>query len=160
MKHILILLFALFVSTALCAQTMERQVIGAGGGFAQTTAGSLHWTAGEMAISPRTTLDIYWGEGFQQVWVAPTVSTDGPDAAPAIALTVYPNPAADYLRVECDAPLQAQLFDLSGRPVSGLVAVNGMAEFNLGNLPAGLYLLRAFDEQGRMAGVAKVQHIR
>ena len=160
MKHNLILLFVLFVPVALSAQTMERQVVGAGGGFVQTPAGSLHWTAGEMAVSARSAAGTYWGEGFHQVWVAPTVSTGGPNDAPAISLTVYPNPAAEYLHVESDALLQVQLFDLSGRPVSDFVAVNGMAEFDLGNLPAGFYLLRAFDENGRMAGVAKVQHIR
>jgi|GEM_PF-3720329 len=160
MKHNLILLLVLLAPMALLAQTMERQVVGAGGGFVQTPAGSLHWTAGEMAVSARSAAGTYWGEGFHQVWVAPTVSTGGPNDAPAISLTVYPNPAADYLRVASDALLQVQLFDLSGRPVSDLVAVNGTTELDLANLPARFYLLRAFDENGRTAGVAKVQHIR
>ncbi|GAB4494262.1 MAG: hypothetical protein OHK0019_20130 [Saprospiraceae bacterium] len=54
MKHNLILLFVLFVPVALSAQTTERQAVGAGGGFVQTPAGSLHWTAGEMAVSARS----------------------------------------------------------------------------------------------------------
>lgn len=160
MKYILIPIIALGFHAFLPAQTMERQVIGAAGNFVQTPAGALHFTVGETMIAPRAAGNLYWGEGFQQIWVAPLVSTDNPEAAPAISLTVYPNPAAQYVNLETDAAnLQAQLFDLAGRPVTGVVPVSGVTRFDLSGLPAGLYLLRAFDENGRLAAAAKIQHI-
>lgn len=160
MKHFLMPLIAWFVCANLPAQTMERQVIAAAGGFTQTTAGALDWTLGEPMITARTNGDLYWGEGFQQAWVAPLVPTTDAGTAPAISFTVYPNPAAQYLHVESDMPLlKAQLFDLTGRAVTEPIAVNGFARFSLNHLPGGFYLLRAFDATGRLAGVAKVQHI-
>lgn len=160
MKHFLIPLIVLIAWKSMSGQSMERQVVATAGGYAQTPAGALHWTAGEMAISPRTAATTYWGEGFQQVWVAPALSADDPEGTPAISFTVFPNPATDFLYLTADQPLAAQLFDLSGRAVSELIRVEGQAEFHLADLPAGLYLLRLLDENGRLAGAAKVQHIR
>ena len=160
MKHFLIPLMALFACANLTAQTMERQVIGAAGSFVQTTSGALDWTLGETAIAAHSNGVLYWGEGFQQLWLAPLVSTGDPNAAPAISFTVYPNPATQYLHVESDMPLlQVQLFDLAGRSVTEPMSVNGIARLNLDHLPGGFYLLRAFDAAGRLAGVAKVQLI-
>lgn len=160
MKHILIPLIVLFACANLSAQFMERQVIGTCGGFAQDPAGSLAWTLGEVMIAAHTNGDLYWGEGFQQTWIAPLLPVTDAGTAQAISFTVYPNPANQYLHVESDMPLlQAQLFDLTGRPVTKPMPVNGIARFNLGHLPAGFYLLRGFDAHGRPAGVAKVQLI-
>lgn len=142
------------------AQSMALQVTGTSGGTVATGAGSLNWTVGETAIAAQLSAGLYWGEGFQQVWVAPLVSTGDPGDAPAVSLTVYPNPATQYVNVETGMTLlQAQLFDLAGRPVTDPVSINGLARIDLGALPAGFYLLRAFDENGRLAGVAKIQHI-
>lgn len=164
MKTIILALLAtvpvLLLPLCTGAQGLERQVIGAGGGYSQTTAGALHWTAGEMAVAPRLSAAAYWGEGFHQVWTAPTVSADDPDAPEGISLIVYPNPAAGYLRVESNSPLVVCLYDLSGRPVSARVNADNTAELDLGALPAGFYFLHAFDARGHRAGVAKIRHIR
>ncbi len=165
MKHVWIALSGLLAWASLpgfcLAQTMERYVVGAAGGSVQTAAGSLDFTVGEMLIAPRTAGNLYWGEGFQQAWIAPVVSTADAETAPPLLLTVYPNPAVQHLFVESNRPLlQAQLFDLTGRPVSDRLPINGATRFDLGRLPAGLYLLRALDENGRLAGVAKVQRTR
>ncbi len=60
-KFRLIPLITLIVGTGLSAQTMERQVISAGGGFIQTPAGTLHWTAGETVVAPCTAGAVYIG---------------------------------------------------------------------------------------------------
>lgn len=158
MKQHLIWLLSLFVPAVLPAQTMERQVIGAGGGWAQTAAGSLHWTAGETAVSAYPTTEGYWYEGFQQGATPSTVSAGHPEQE--LALKVYPNPAADFLNVESLQPLHVQLWDGAGRSVSDRLLVTGTARIDLSALPAGFYLLRTFDETGRASGIAKVQHIR
>ncbi|MCC7504230.1 MAG: T9SS type A sorting domain-containing protein [Saprospiraceae bacterium] len=159
MKHLLIPLIVLIAWKSLSGQSMERQVVATAGGYAQTPAGALHWTAGEMAISPRSAAVYYWGEGFHQVWVAPALSSDDPGGAAATSCAVFPNPATDVLFLTTEMTLQAQLFDLGGRAVSELTRVEGQAEFNLADLPAGLYLLRLLDENGRLVGAAKVQHL-
>lgn len=159
--NLLPVLLPVILPVCLAAQSMTLLVVGASGGDVTTAAGTLHWTVGETAVAGRPASGLYWGEGFQQAWVAPLVSAGDPGDAQAVSLTAYPNPAAQYLNVETDMPgLQAQMFDLAGRPVTDLIQVNGFARFVLGALPAGFYLLRAFDENGRLAGVAKIQHIQ
>lgn len=160
MKNNILMLLALLVSGSVVGQHIASSVIGTSGGFSQTSAGTLHWTIGEFSIAAYSADGIYWGEGFQQVWSAPVVSTDNPQHAPVIAFRVYPNPSTDFVRVESDTPLRVQLIDLSGRPVTDMLSFNGFAEIDLRALPAGFFLLRACDQQGRTAAVAKVQHIR
>ena len=82
------------------AQSMALQVVGTSGGAVTTGAGLLHWTVGETAVSARSAGSRYWGEGFQQIWVAPLVSTGDPNDTPAVSLTVYPNPAGQYVKIQ------------------------------------------------------------
>lgn len=160
MKYTLILPLALLGAASMLAQTLERKVIGTSGGMIQSPAGALHFTVGETGIAPRQAGGTYWGEGFQQTWTAPTISTSNLQHSEAITLTVYPNPASSILTVASGNPLQIQLFDLSGRATGQLTPLHGSVELDLSDLPAGFYLLQAFDENGRLAGAAKVQHIR
>jgi Secretion system C-terminal sorting domain len=158
---LLLCLSAPFLPIWCVAQGMSLQVVGTAGSSASTTTGSLDWTVGEMMVSPRQTGDVYLGEGLQQAKLGntPITSVGDPDA-PAISLTVYPNPAADFILVETDAPtLTVRLFDLLGRQVGPLTVVNGNARIDLSALPAGMYLLQAFDDRQRLAAAAKIQHL-
>ncbi len=160
MKPILIIFIGLCTWIKLPAQLMELQVVGACGGVAQAGGGTLHWTAGETAITPRAAAALYWGEGFQQAWETILVSTGNPIPVQPVSLRVYPNPAGRFLFVESDMPIQARLFGPDGRPVAAPMEVNGRVQADLSHLPAGWYILHALDESGRVLGAAKVQHIQ
>ena len=80
-----------------------------------------------------------------------TETTDIPDDA---ALSVYPNPAGDLLHIELRGAEIANvaLYDLQGRVVEtrhGTSLQGGTATVNLRNVPAGVYLLRVRDAEGK-----------
>ncbi len=85
---------------------------------------------------------------------AKRVTTDITDDA---ALTVYPNPTDDLLFVELRGVEIARvaLYDLQGRMVTGTGAHAGApqqgttATMNMRNVPAGVYLLRVTDADGK-----------
>ena len=70
------------------------------------------------------------------------------------ALTVYPNPTGDLLHIELSGAEIANvaLYDLQGRVVEtrhGTSLQGGTATVNLRNVPAGVYLLRVRDAEGK-----------
>ena len=74
------------------------------------------------------------------------------------ALTVYPNPAGDLLHIELTNGVgiaSVALYDLQGRMVTGAGAhagtpqQDGTATVNLRSVPAGVYLLRVRDAEGK-----------
>ena len=84
-----------------------------------------------------------------------TETTDIPDDA---ALSVYPNPAGDLLHIELSGGggiASVALYDLQGRMVTGAGAHAGTpqqdetATVNLRNVPAGVYVLRVRDMDGK-----------
>ena len=64
-------------------------------------------------------------------------------------LTIYPNPAADFITVETtgiEGNLQYQIFDLIGKQVSkGILKNSKQNTINISNLQEGLYLLNVWD---------------
>ncbi len=80
-----------------------------------------------------------------------------PSSTNVAALTVYPNPADDLLFVELRGAEIARvaLYDLQGRMVTGTGAHAGApqqgttATMNMRNVPAGVYLLRVTDADGK-----------
>ena len=78
-----------------------------------------------------------------------TETTDIPADA---ALSVYPNPTGDLLHIELSGAEIANvaLYDLQGRVVRhGTSLQGGTATVNLRNVPAGVYLLRVRDAEGK-----------
>lgn len=160
MKHQLLLAVTLLLaSLSASAQQQDLQLVCTAGGAFQTNQGSLQWTLGEVSIAPRSAASIYWGEGFQQAMRPLTTPTRDPERVKALALEVYPNPSRDFVFLESKTPIQVQVYDLQGRPLSSLTQVNGNAKLDLRNYPNGLYLIYAFTADGTQAGVNKIQII-
>jgi hypothetical protein len=84
----------------------------------------------------------------------PTTATTevGGEAAPW--LHVFPNPAVDEVTIQFKAPMSGrlQLFDGTGRLVAGreVAAKTPAVEWSVAGLPAGLYLLRFEERDGRV----------
>ena len=75
------------------------------------------------------------------------------------SLTVYPNPTNDLLHIELAGGAgiaSAALFDLQGRMVAGAHAGalqrGGAATINMRHVPAGVYMLRLTDGEGKEYG--------
>ncbi len=163
MKHLsffLTLLSAVaFAHLASGQASMELQVVGSAGSVGMTGSGAtLHYTVGEMAVREEEN-GATLAQGFHQILVE-KVSPVTESPAIAANIQVYPNPARDFLRIETDTPLEASLFDLSGRQVLSPTAVEMTAELDLSTLPVGTYLLQSLTVEGRPLQNFKIQIIR
>jgi hypothetical protein len=82
-------------------------------------------------------------------------SSSGIDEIDVPNLSVYPNPAKDYLVIAgltCNLLQNAQIFDVSGRTVGALRATpaeNGTATINVSHLPSGVYILKIGDKRAK-----------
>jgi hypothetical protein len=66
-------------------------------------------------------------------------------------MSITPNPATTFIRVSSDKPgLQISLFDNNGKKLASKVAANGIAEFDIANLPKGSYMVVAEDKGVRL----------
>lgn len=75
-------------------------------------------------------------------------------APPADLISVYPNPAVDFLTIRCkDLPTlkgkTAMVLTTAGKPVSQKLLQSNNETINIGRLPPGLYMLSIGDAKGR-----------
>ena len=106
-------------------------------------------TTGEMS-------DVIGGGNDNPADTFPVPKSLQTEVSPAddAALTVYPNPTDDLLFVELRGAgiANVALYDLQGRVVETLRATslqNGTAALDVKSLPAGVYVLRVKDAEGR-----------
>lgn len=69
----------------------------------------------------------------------PQQAIDGVDQ---LALSLWPNPAADRLNVTLDRAAEAVLYDLTGRQLAAYSLVAGRNSLDISSLDAGVYMLR------------------
>ena len=161
-KHIhpLLLLLPGVIPLSATGQSMALEVKGAAGGDAASNGFSLSWTAGEINVQAASQGTLYLGPGFQQA--RPRQITVGifEQLLPSVEVNVWPNPAGELVNVASPVEgLRLSLCDALGRQVMSFVPLNGTEQLPLGNLPAGMYLLQVWDDQQRLAGTVKIQHI-
>ena len=80
-----------------------------------------------------------------------TVTATNAEAARALALSIYPNPATARAIVETAAPTRISVLDLVGRVVRTGGAMQRRHELELTGLAAGVYLVRAVGADGAAA---------
>ena len=80
-----------------------------------------------------------------------TVTATNAEAARALALSIYPNPATARATVETAAPTRISVLDLVGRVVRTGGAMQRRHELELTGLAAGVYLVRAVGADGAAA---------
>ena len=72
-----------------------------------------------------------------------------------VSLSVYPNPAVDYLNVEVNGlplkPISVVLYDAVGKKVKTLSMTSNSSKVSVSNLEQGVYYLQIFDDN-RMIG--------
>lgn len=73
-------------------------------------------------------------------------STDGLDEPTENPLTVWPNPAKDFVRIEGTEVAEVQVYNALGQMVK---TVKGSNEINVSSLAEGVYMLRITDADGK-----------
>lgn len=143
------------VST-LRSQSIDREVIAPAGQNFTSAAGSISYTFGETIT---TTFDSgsELSQGFHQEWAVVTAVQN--DFADHSNINIYPNPTSGWLNVTSDIAVHLTLFDLCGKMVFLGDKQVGTENINLGDLPAGLFMLVLKNEVGQMV-TYKVQVVK
>jgi hypothetical protein len=154
-RYIFILATSLFV---LNASLQAQQVIASAGGYNTATGITLSWTLGETIIpSYGPTAGLILTHGFQSV--LRTVIVEENIETP-VKVTVFPNPASEYLNISFAEPLDAEvnlvLFDSEGKLFKNQVieAATSEIQLNFQELPSGIYFLKL--TKGKLSNVYKV----
>ncbi|WP_035562524.1 T9SS type A sorting domain-containing protein [Hymenobacter sp. IS2118] len=80
-----------------------------------------------------------------------TITATRSEAARALALAIYPNPATASATVEARSPVRLTLLDLTGRVVQTTALPQRQHLLNLSSLAPGVYLVRATGADGAAA---------
>jgi hypothetical protein len=155
-RFIFILVTSLFV---LNASMQAQQVIASAGGYYTSAVNlTLSWTLGETIIPSYGPVNgLILTHGFQSVLQSVIVeeNIDTP-----VKVTVFPNPASDYLNISFADPLDAEvnlvLFDSEGKLFKTQVieAATSEIQINFQDLPSGVYFLKM--TKGKLSNVYKV----
>ena len=70
----------------------------------------------------------------------------------AVSVMVWPNPTTSFVNVSVSRPMQAELYDLSGRQVAAYSFAEGSNKIDLSVLQNGVYMLRA---EGSVSKIVK-----
>ena len=72
----------------------------------------------------------------------------GLEKTDAVACRIYPNPASESVRVECEGTFALELRDVTGRLLFMQDAVTGGVTLPVMDYPPGVYLLRLSTQRG------------
>ena len=151
MRTILLIATFLFVYS-FHAQNLDHFVIGTDGGYAGNNQFSLSYTIGEIVTElgndPVNNIDLT--QGFQQAYIS-IVSTENHIAE--IDISVFPNPAVNYLNVNISDLSKVKtyaLFDMSGKLLRQQEIISDQFEISFSNLSFGNYLLIFKNDQQKL----------
>ncbi|MDA7744691.1 T9SS type A sorting domain-containing protein [bacterium] len=145
----MILVSALFSFLFVLGSTIQAQeVIASAGAEVESSGGSMSYTIGEMVVASTITDDGALTQGYQQGFLTPTAI----DEIPAeLELSLYPNPAADYIIIESKSLSdfeQITMYDMSGRLIwsqNGNSSVDNKITVDFTGHAAGNYIIRLAD---------------
>lgn len=140
---------ALFSFLFVLGGTIQAQeVIASAGTEVESSGGSMSYTIGEMVVASTITDDGALTQGYQQGFLTPTAI----DEIPAeLELSLYPNPAADYIIIESKSLSdfeQITMYDMSGRLIwsqNGNSSVDNKITVDFTGHAAGNYIIRLAD---------------
>ncbi|MDX1907936.1 MAG: T9SS type A sorting domain-containing protein [Bacteroidia bacterium] len=164
MKSIYTLMLALLLTGSLVqAQTLERQVIGAAGGFGTAAGIQLSSTVGEAATTTLQSGAFILSQGFQQGDLF-RVGIDDPGIR--VSYQLYPNPTTGQIVLELEAAtavrLTLELTDMRGRAIalpeqSVMLTPRATLAWDLSHLAEGTYLITLRDPAGNAAQTLRFQ---
>tara|TARA_Y100000991_G_scaffold19026_1_gene12463 strand:+ start:949 stop:1431 length:483 start_codon:yes stop_codon:yes gene_type:complete len=151
MRHIILLAILSMVNISY-SQDLDHFVIGTDGGYAGNNQFSISYTIGEIVTElgndPVNNIDLT--QGFQQAYIS-IVSIE--DHIPDIDISVFPNPAVNYLNVNISDLSKVKtyaLFDMSGKLLKQQEIISNQLEISFSNFSSGNYLLIFKNEQQKL----------
>lgn len=119
-----------------------QETITTTGGAATGTGGTASYTIGQIAYAINTGTNGSLAQGVQQAYEI-SVTTGINDANINLALSVYPNPTANYLtlKVEDNTNLSYLLLDMQGNVIENKNVVDNSTIVKMEGLPAATYFL-------------------
>ncbi len=138
----------------------------------QPEAAPVDWTKKTYSLQDYTNQDIYLGiqcvtnDGFifmlDDIFVTSTVGLN--ETGPLSRLVVFPNPATDYLNINCPVsspvPVNIEMISILGETISSWkeVPVSGKVTLDIHEIPQGVYLLRISTEKDKVTRKISVIH--
>ncbi len=158
--------------TLLQGQSVSPQVIASAGSLSGADDIILEWTLGEMAIETIYATDGMFTEGFHQpvllVEKQSTTQVWHPDfySKMEVEIDVMPNPASSVLNIQVRSNsserIVALLMDATGKSITSrnIDPLITNVQLDIHSLPAGMYVLRFTDEEGRLIEIFKVSKVQ
>ena len=145
----LVLTFIFLAFAFMLSPANAQNVILTTGGEASGSGGTVSYSVGQVSYAIHTGTGGSVSEGVQQPYE--TYEETGIDEAFGIELlvTVYPNPASDYLTLKVESyeieNLSYQLYDMNGRLVESKKITGIETGINMANLTPSTYFLKVID---------------
>ncbi len=164
-EKLLFLFFCCFLGFSGTAQSFERSVLASDG--ASSTLGdiTLDWTLGELATSTLVTEDGMLTQGFHQPVLSVTRVLRYENLEDYYTIQVMPNPVSTILNIDIQSDredlLSVELLDLNGKVLNQQVLEFPFQkfQFEMGNFPGGLYLVRVKTADNKPVGLFKVNKL-
>lgn len=136
MKHFLFtFLVTSFVSEIGFSQDLF--LVGAAGTYTEDTGGSVSWSLGELVIETASSSTRDITQGFQQG----NIYVTGVEELKDSEISIYPNPAAEYVTIQSDEAVNVSIYDMSGRLVGTWYFTNTQNLINVSDYSRGTYSL-------------------
>lgn len=151
MKHKRFNLSAIFLLGLGLTSVQAQEAILATGGEASGDGGSVSYSVGQVVYSTNRGANGSVAQGVQQPYEISVVAGIEQATGIMLELSVYPNPASDFLTVKAENydtdNLSYQLFDINGKLLESKKADGSETQIEMKNLVPAIYFLKAIENK-------------
>lgn len=142
MLRVILFLFLFLGSIhVMSAQSLSSKVVASGGGFTTGSSGSLQFTIGEPSITTYVKSAAILTQGFEQGTLKGSGSSLVSFSIPGLNVTLYPNPASDFVELNVEAPygskVDISIYNMLGEKICDVPVINNGSAFQAANSVAG-----------------------
>jgi hypothetical protein len=120
LKNVTVFAWAVMATAGLTAQSLTPKVVASGGGFKSTSAGSLTFTIGEVAVTTFSKTNSILTQGFEQGKMDNGSSVVDIDAGD-VSIQLFPSPASTYIEFTVETNdsrnVSIAIYDILGNKV-------------------------------------------
>jgi len=132
-----------------CTFSNAQQAVSTAGGEATGAGGTVSYTIGQVACTTNTESEGTVTQGVQQPYEIFDIGNAVDDYGISLELSVYPNPASDYLMLKVknytSGNLTYQLYDANGKLLENKEVVDAETTIQMNELSPAIYYLKVND---------------